>query len=233
MPRMSDEQWSMIEDSISKKNIARSSRNKRTNCGKRGGVRLPSDFMTKKELKAMNGEVKTYKLHDPMTWSEFKDLPDDLKKEYVKYIRQRFKATDTALADAFGISLSHFCKLTKKLGLPSGRSHSAIGKRWYKSEERKNFEKWWYGEEYETLDNDISEEVRTDTENSKEDILEEESAHIQVQNTAIKVNDINSNSSVPNSGRLEFTCEAFKALDMVKQILGSANVSIDISWTVN
>lgn len=171
MSRLPDEQWAMIEDSIEKKNIARSSRGKRTHCGKRGGVKFPSDFMSKKELKAMNGEVKSYKMHDPMSWKEFLALPDDLKKEYVKYIRERFKVTYTALADAFGVSLSHFCKLNKKLGLPSGRSHSAIGKRWYKSEERQVFEKWWYGEEYE--DNHENRDAHEETPDYKLEVSHE------------------------------------------------------------
>jgi len=58
MPYLPDEQWVMIKDSIDKKNIARSSHNKRSHCGKGGSVKFPSDYMTKKELKAMNGEVK-------------------------------------------------------------------------------------------------------------------------------------------------------------------------------
>ena len=39
----------------------------------------------------MNGEVKTYKMHDPMTWKEFRELPDDLKKEYIKFFQHREK----------------------------------------------------------------------------------------------------------------------------------------------
>ena len=147
MARLPDEQWAMIEDSINKKNIARSSHNKRTHCGSSGGVRLPSDYMTRKELKSMNGEVKTYKMHDPMTWKEFRDLPDDLKKEYIKYIRERFGAPNTAIAEAFGVSNTLFGNWIRCLGLASGKCHCGTSSKWAKTDESTLFKKWWNREE--------------------------------------------------------------------------------------
>lgn len=232
MPRLPDEQWVMIEDSIEKKNIARSSRSKRTHCGKRGGVKFPSDFMSKKELKAMNGEVKSYKMHDPMSWEEFLALPDDLKKEYIKYIRERFKATDTALADAFGVSLSHFCKLNKKLGLSSGRSHSAIGKRWYKSEERQVFEKWWYGDKYEDLTETNGEKSSNSTNvYEKHAEYSDEGDYLDFDKLVIRHNVCNPDVT-PVSGNLSFDCEADSAFELVKKFLGSKKVHLYIEWTV-
>ena len=147
MARLPDEQWAMIEDSINKKNIARSSHNKRTHCGSSGGVRLPSDYMTRKELKSMNGEVKTYKMHDPMTWKEFRELPDDLKKEYIKYIRERFGAPNTAIAEAFGVSNTLFGNWIRCLGLASGKCHCGTSSKWAKTDESTLFKKWWNREE--------------------------------------------------------------------------------------
>lgn len=249
MPRLPDEQWVMIEDSIEKKSIARSSRGKRTHCGKRGGVKFPSDFMSKKELKAMNSEVKSYKIHDPMSWKEFLSLPDDLKKEYVKYIRERFKATDTALADAFGVSLSHFCKLNKKLGLPSGKSHSSIGKRWKKSEERKAFEKWWYRDKYEELTETTGSYEETNDERSSDSTnVDEKHAEYSDVGDAISIRDgdgycldfdnliishnVCSPDATPVSGNLSFDCEADSAFELAKNFLGSKKVHLYIEWTV-
>ena len=82
MSKLPDEQWDMIEDSISKKRTAQSARHRRTHCGKGGSVKFPSDYMTKKELQQMNGECKSYRLNDPMMWEEFKKLPDDIKTMY-------------------------------------------------------------------------------------------------------------------------------------------------------
>ena len=52
MSKLPDEQWDMIEDSISKKRTAQSARHRRTHCGKGGSVKFPSDYMTKKGVKS-------------------------------------------------------------------------------------------------------------------------------------------------------------------------------------
>ena len=47
---MKDEEYLFRQDSRDKALTARSARHKRTHCGKGGRVKLPSDYMTKKEL---------------------------------------------------------------------------------------------------------------------------------------------------------------------------------------
>ena len=51
---------------------------------RKGGMKskkcaLPCDNLTPGQLKALNGEVKVYKLGQPMTQEEYDKLPDDLK----------------------------------------------------------------------------------------------------------------------------------------------------------
>lgn len=116
MPRLPDEQWAMIEDSIDKKRIAASAFKQRTHCGK-GGCNLPSDFRTKKELKAMNGEVKIYRMNDPMSWDEFKEMPDDYKKLYIKGLRNKFNVPDQHIAEMFNVSLAKLTLYLKDLKL--------------------------------------------------------------------------------------------------------------------
>lgn len=49
----------------------------------------------------MNGEVKTYNLNAPMSWSMFRTLPDDIKRQYISGIRDRFSGPPiTALSTA-------------------------------------------------------------------------------------------------------------------------------------
>lgn len=105
MARLPDEQWAMIEDSIDKKRTAASAFKQRTHCGKGGSVKFPSDYMSKKELNAMNGEVKSYRLNSAMSWDEFKSMPDDLKVAYINSIRERFCVPDKYVAEMFGIPL--------------------------------------------------------------------------------------------------------------------------------
>lgn len=83
MPRLTDEQRDFIADCKDKKRTARGSRNKRTHCGKSGGVKFPSDSLTKKQRQAMDDKVIAYNINEALTDEEFKKLPDDIKKLYV------------------------------------------------------------------------------------------------------------------------------------------------------
>lgn len=85
MPRLSDEEKEFITDCKDKKRTARGSRNKRSHCGKSGGVKFPSDSLTKKQRQAMDGEVVTYHLNEVLTDEEFYRLPDDIKKLYIDW----------------------------------------------------------------------------------------------------------------------------------------------------
>lgn len=117
MPWYNDEQWSMIEDSIDKKRTAASAHKQRTHCGKGGSVKFPSDFMTRKELKAMNGDVISYRMNDPLSWDEFKELPNDLKGTYIQTLRDKFNVPDCELAAMFDVSLTKLTLYLKDLKL--------------------------------------------------------------------------------------------------------------------
>ena len=123
---MTDEKFTVISDVRDKKRIARGSNNKRTHAGKGGAVKFPSDYLTQKELKAMNGEVKSYRLNDPMTWQEFKALPDDIKVVYIKGIRERFRVSDSKIFAMFGVRQAAGQHYFAKLGLTLGRAHRFV-----------------------------------------------------------------------------------------------------------
>lgn len=108
MAWMSDEAWDMVSDSMEKKSIARSARSTRTHCGKRGSVKFPSDYLTKKEIKAMSGAVETYRMNEPMSWDEFTKMPIDLQKTYISHLREKFNAPDQYIAEMFGKTHSVF-----------------------------------------------------------------------------------------------------------------------------
>ena len=233
MAKMPDEQWSMIEDCIIRKNIARSAHNRRTHCGKSGVVKLPSDFMTKKELKAMNSEVKSYRINDPMSWKEFKELPDDLKVLYIEFIRKEFNAPNAAIAKAMGISNSYFSEYSKSLGLSAGTGNCKSHGKWGKTEDCKRFNEWWYGKE--TKECDI-----ISTDNSKNIDIRYDAASTDTYtittNTPVYTNSCEDISHfalnfIPITGTLSFDCAADEAVDAVKYILGSQKVNITISWS--
>lgn len=126
---MTDEKYSYIQDVKDKKFTARSARNKRTHNGKGGRVKFPSDYMTQKEIKAMSGEVKSYRLNKPMSWSEFKAMPDDIKVSYINLIRQKYNAPDSHICKMMGTNTCSFSQEMHRLGIPSTRKSS---KKWDK-----------------------------------------------------------------------------------------------------
>ena len=118
---MKDETYAFISDVKEKKVTARSARHTRTHCGKGGRVRLPSDNLSKKELMKMSGECKSYRLNEPMSWAEFKAMPDDIQITYVKLLRQKFNVPDKKLAEMFGTSKDGISFRFKKLGISMGK----------------------------------------------------------------------------------------------------------------
>ena len=91
MPQLSDEQRDFIEDCRDKKRTGYCSHNKRSHCGKSGGIKFPSDNLTEKQKRAMNGKVITYQLSKILTDEEFNKLPDDIKKLYIDWHSRKEK----------------------------------------------------------------------------------------------------------------------------------------------
>ena len=214
MARLPDEQWDMIEDSISKKRTAQSARHRRTHCGKGGSVKFPSDYMTKKELKQMNGECKSYRLNEPMMWEEFKQLPDDIKIIYVKSIREKYNVPDKYLAEAMEVASPTFCRWMKCLGCTLGVRMGLKGDAWKESEQGIAFYKWWRKEEM------------------TENIPNINDITIKTGDTLVVSSDDAHQYAMPKSGSLYFECPAEDAINMIHNILQNNKVCLDIRWTL-
>ena len=133
--RRSDEKYTFITDVAEKKRTARGAFNKRTHNGKGGKVRFPSDYLSNKERNEMNGEVREYRMNSPITYSEFKKYPDDLKKNYVKRLRDMFDVSDTDIAAMMGVKAKTLNAALVKIDASGGRR----GKR---KADYVAFEKW-------------------------------------------------------------------------------------------
>lgn len=207
---MEDEKYIFIEDVRHKKMVARSASKKNTHGGR---VRFPSDNMTKKEIAKMNGEVKEYRMNEPMGWKEFKALPDDLKISYIKSLREKYNAPDIHIANMLGVCRTSLVKEIARLGLSKGKEGVRMK---FAEEEFYN----WAGSG-ETKITATEEEQAAET------------PFIQDYATGLDeaVENINT-PAIPCVGSLSFSCDATNALDMVKQILGHWNVNITISWEV-
>lgn len=68
----------MFRDDIREKKSIKNSASKKNRTGK-GPVKFPSDYLSKKEKEALNGECSTWNLNGFYTWDEFKKMPDDIK----------------------------------------------------------------------------------------------------------------------------------------------------------
>lgn len=243
MALLPDEQYVMISDSIEKKKIARSSHNRKTHCGKGGRVNFPSDYLSKKELKAMNGDVKSYNLNRPMTWKEFRSMPHDLQIMYIKKLRNEFGVPDIILGKAMGVCKSSFSKAMSDLNLSLGRSAGAKGKQWLDSEESFKFFEYW--NEFENKE-DAVEEDRVEEEEAVEemDISEEKSNDYTTDNT-VDISEINygvgvtvdhiaepERIAIPTGGRLSFDCKFDDAVKVLESILSGTNVRLNVDWIV-
>lgn len=161
----SDEQYAMIEDSREKKSTAASAFKQRTHCGKSGGIKFPSDYMSAKELKSMNSECVSYRMNDPIKWEEFKTWPEEHQKSYISRLREKFKIPNTALAKAMGVEEYTLQRYIKCLCLNQGKDTGAAGRYWYESDDAVRFNAWWNGEEISEVKEtpDLRKPMRFDT----------------------------------------------------------------------
>lgn len=65
---------------------------------------VPSDRLTEKQLRGLNGKVMSYHLSKPMRWQEFILMPMDIQEEYIMGLRKAFYASATDLMQMFGVS---------------------------------------------------------------------------------------------------------------------------------
>jgi len=211
---MKDETYLFHSEVGQKKNVARSARNRRTHAGKGGRVRLPSDNMTKKELNAMNGEVKSYRLNEPMTWVEFRAMPDDIKVTYIQMLRKKYGVPDSYLAKMFGVSGTMVRKTTERLGISNGKCQP---KKW----DKEGWIAWCNGVPVakEEPEEPVPEEPIPEP-------VEEETEAFVIESVKDKI------CLVPRSGNMVFEGNVEEILNSVKNLLGNTNVSIQIFWEV-
>ena len=112
-----------------RKTLGYSAKKKINGSKSKRSAKLSSDYLTDKQLRERNGQVMTYNLNQPMGWKEFKMIPEDLQKEYIKTLVNKYELTQHALCEMFGITRVPLAALLDKLDLrdifPRGRKMSA------------------------------------------------------------------------------------------------------------
>ena len=103
---MDDSTYLFNQTSAERKRIARGAYSKK-NGSKSKKCTMPSDYLTKSQKKKLNGKVSSYDLSKPMSWKDFKEMPHDLRAEYIKKL-VKIGASRKDVADMFGISIPSF-----------------------------------------------------------------------------------------------------------------------------
>ena len=204
---MTDEKYIFITDVRDKKRTARGAFNKRSHAGKGGRVRMPSDFMSQKEIKAMSGEVKSYRLNEPVSWKEYKTMPDDIRKTYILMIREKFGVPDVAIGEMLGVSQNTISIEMRRLGICKGRGNKKEGKL-----DVEGFNAWCERMELPVEDTDDIIVAGDVTEDACEVVWDE-----------IRF-------ATPTDGCMEFKCNADEAMETIKRLLGNARCKITVEW---
>lgn len=111
---MGDAEYVFKQDCRDKKSVGRSASKKVRN---KKGCKLPSDYMSKKEIRGMNGEVISMNLNRPMSWTKFKFLPKDLQEQYINSIHEKYGCTYKDISRMFGLGKGTFSQYVKTVGL--------------------------------------------------------------------------------------------------------------------
>lgn len=216
---MKDETYAFIQDVKDKKTTARSARNKRTHNGKSGRVRFPSDNMTKKELNAMNGEVKSYRLNEPMSWNEFKAMPNDIQYGYIKLLKEKYSATNQAIEKMLGVSNGLLARHMKGIGYTI--AHMESGKF-----DKEGWLAWCNGVPSVAID-----EIERSNEESEQEGTEENPAK-PIKLIPVYAGKETIGCSIPKSGSAYYEGNIASVMNSVLMILGNSNVRININWEV-
>lgn len=225
----SDEEYLLRQDCKEKKSVAASSFKQRTHCGK-GGCTLPHEHMSKKEIKAMNGEVKNFNLNKPMYWDIFKSMPDDLKKEYINGLREKFDVPDGKIAEMFGVIPNTISRYFKCYGL--AESHKRGSRKW-------DEDGWdrWRGAKIDLPEVPVANEI--EAENASETPVEpvREEIDIPVENKTMRNPDVpyahqTVKRAVPANGNMTFDGPIEEIVETLRMLLAGAEVTLDVAWTV-
>lgn len=84
-------------------------------------VRLPSDYLTRKERDAMNGEIETYNLNAPVTWRTLRKWPEDIQKQYFQTIDEKYGPTAAMYAEMLGVAANTVYNHRYWLQIPLGQ----------------------------------------------------------------------------------------------------------------
>lgn len=113
---MDDAKYLFLSDSKEKKDISRSARKKVTHTG----CTLPSDYLSAKQKRKLNGEVFSVNIKKPMKYAAFKLLSRDIQQQYLDFVASEFSCSQRDFAvDILGVHDDTLHRYIIKVGLHS------------------------------------------------------------------------------------------------------------------
>lgn len=158
----------------------------------------------------MNGEVKAYRLNNPMKWDEFKAMPDDLKITYIKLLREKFNVPDSYIGKMLGVAQRTISMHLIDLKCNAGKGKNHLN--W----DKEGFQAWCNGERLPAADQ-VEETPEAERQKaSLEDIAEPvpvpEIKMLPVREEKAKV--------IPRSGTMTLEGQLEDVLNTVSVLLG-------------
>lgn len=114
---MDDAEYLFHQTSYGAKRLARGAFAKK-NGSKSKKCTLPSDRLSAKERKELNGKVETYSFNKPMSWKSFKAMPIDLQAKYLRTLTANYNARCKDVAEMFSIHPNYLSTYVDKNNLP-------------------------------------------------------------------------------------------------------------------
>ena len=201
----------------------------------------------------MNGEcIKYASLKNPMSWEDFKKLPEDLAVQYVKSLRKKYNVPNNALANMFGVDPAAVSVYFKSVGLFIGSG--AGGKRTW---DKDGFLAWCGGAE-DGVVKPSETPVEKDIEDVRETPVEEESSAEEIEEATDEIIVVNeeqkdlreqiqafaddceanpvdyiAHTIVPERGQMTFKGNIDDILRTISKLLDGQNVTLDVQWGVH
>ena len=169
----------------------------------------------------MNGECKSYRLNEPMKWSEYKQLPDDLKEAYLKAVIKTYNPSASAFAKMFDIERSTLQRELTRFKISTG----SRGKAW----DKENFLVWAYGVPSSKEEESAEEEPVVEEVFPPKSIVLDESKIIERLSDK---EELVYPRAIPNTGNMVFEGNADSILKTLGVLFGDAKVHFSITWDV-
>ncbi len=88
-------------------------------------VTLPSDRLAPEELAMRSGPCRTYRLGKPMSMAEFRTMPADLQRLYLRRLRQR-GGSESDVEQMLGIKQGSLRRYRVRFDKPNAQAWSAF-----------------------------------------------------------------------------------------------------------